>query len=159
MTNIMCQEQSNFLSDISNHMLEITNMSEEEAHEFAFRVWQSREWLGRVLQENVARWILVSERLPDKFGRYLCRYRVEEDGTVSYCTDFGRFEPLHKEWFVGEVTHWMELPEPPDGEEDANTERIYQNTCKGCSEKQTGLACNNTSCAVYWIKKSKGLKQ
>ncbi len=59
------------------------------------------------------RWIPVTERLPGEFGRYLCRYRVEEGETIGYCTDFGRYDPEHGEWFVGTVTHWMPLPDAP----------------------------------------------
>lgn len=64
-----------------------------------------------------SRWIPVTERLPGEFGRYLCRYRVEDGETIGYCTDFGRYDPEHGEWFVGTVTHWMPLPPAPKEEE------------------------------------------
>jgi hypothetical protein len=54
---------------------------------------------------TINRWIPVTERLPDKNGRYLCTYK-NEDGI---CVDFGLYED--GEWYVSGATAWMPLPE------------------------------------------------
>lgn len=73
--------------------------------------------------EPVRQWISVKDRLPEKNGRYLCRYEQEVYGEVCRCTDFGMFDSDIGEkggWLVGKVTHWMTLPEPPeDGDGNA----------------------------------------
>ena len=72
-------------------------------------------------QPTVGGWISVKDRLPEKNGRYLCRYEQEVYGEVCRCTDFGMFDSNIGEkgnWFVGKVTHWMPLPEPPKEESD-----------------------------------------
>lgn len=64
----------------------------------------------------MADWISVKDSLPEKNGRYLCRYEQEVYGEVCRCTDFGMFDSDIGEkgdWIVGKVTHWMPLPEPP----------------------------------------------
>ena len=61
---------------------------------------------------NQTEWIPVTERLPEKDGRYLCSYE-NEFGT---CVDFGKFEK--NDWWVGRVTAWMPLPEPWKGDEE-----------------------------------------
>ena len=63
-------------------------------------------------------WIPVTERLPEKEGRYLCVKRIGKSGAV-YVTmmngDSYGFSMEHI--YTDEVTHWMPLPEPP--KEDA----------------------------------------
>lgn len=67
---------------------------------------------------TVQRWIPVTERLPEKEGRYLCVKRIGKSGAV-YVTmmngDSYGFSMEHI--YTDEVTHWMPLPEPP--KEDA----------------------------------------
>lgn len=70
-------------------------------------------------------WISVKDRLPEEGGKYLC-YRYSYMGNCGYC-DVLRYGIIDKEkcfYFfdlengdvpVGNVTHWMELPEPPKG--------------------------------------------
>ena len=45
----MNQEQIEFMSKIYDRMFEATNMNKDEAYEFAFRVWQNKEWLKEYL--------------------------------------------------------------------------------------------------------------
>lgn len=63
-------------------------------------------------------WISVEDRLPEKDGRYLCRYGFGSidyliTGCLSYiATDQ---EPHWQHASMGLiVTHWMPLPEPPE---------------------------------------------
>ena len=75
-------------------------------------------------------WISVKDRLPDNKGRYLV-YEVWTYGniieTVSWTPKYNGFEEHLKGkaiWYnydseygdfeVGDVTHWMPLPEPPN---------------------------------------------
>ena len=74
-------------------------------------------WLPNV--PTVGGWISVKDRLPEKNGRYLCRYEQKVYGEVCRCTDFGIYDSDIGEsggWFVGKVTHWMPLPEKPKEE-------------------------------------------
>lgn len=43
--NVMPEEQKAFIETIKEHEIEVTNMTENEAIDFAFRVWQDRNWL------------------------------------------------------------------------------------------------------------------
>lgn len=76
--------------------------------------------LERLTAENAAlrekqRWILVTERLPEKQQRVIVRCKTV--GTTVGWIMFG-------EWVTdlgpgcGEVTHWMPLPEAPEGDKD-----------------------------------------
>ena len=67
---------------------------------------------------NVPSWIPVVERLPDHFGVFIVAIR--EPGRVRVGKDCADFDPFAKTWLPSlcwdkgyEVTHWMELPEPP----------------------------------------------
>lgn len=69
-------------------------------------------------------WISVKDRLPEKDGQYLCYKNYVVGG---YCDllwygtiyDHGKkrtfyfFDPDYGDIEVSNVTHWMELPEPP----------------------------------------------
>lgn len=69
---------------------------------------------------NVGKWIPVSERLPDKSGKYLVRCELWGWGKL-----FNQWTGLCFFWdetrqfiddggpVMGKVTHWMPLPEPP----------------------------------------------
>ena len=69
------------------------------------------------------KWIPVTERLPEKDGRYLT---INEHGMV-YDAEYSRFYKGFGEknefddgtdYFMQDIgiTHWMPLPEPPKGE-------------------------------------------
>ena len=68
--------------------------------------------------KNVGRWIPVSGRLPDHFGVFIVAIREPFKERVG--KDCADFDPFEKTWLPSmcwdkgyEVTHWMELPEPP----------------------------------------------
>lgn len=74
------------------------------------------------LKEHFAepRWISVEERLPDKDKDVMC-YSDKNGGYMF----FGYRGWISGEWMeggslhIGDVTHWMPLPEPPEVEEGA----------------------------------------
>ena len=62
--------------------------------------------------EDGPKWISVEDKLPEKDGRYLIRYK---SGKVKR-TFVGDWYVLNNEWGSirnAEVTHWMPLPAPP----------------------------------------------
>ena len=82
---------------------------------------------------TVQRWIPVSERLPDKKGKYLalleyvkCTMILNFSLDFVVCDEYGFPTKEKKSCFyyydddwenieVPEVTHWMPIPEPPKG--------------------------------------------
>ena len=71
-----------------------------------------------MMSDKLYRFVNVSERLPEKFGMYICHVKVIDEGLtfrpVSYC----QFDTIRKEWTnpsvcgtKGEVTEWLELIE------------------------------------------------
>lgn len=55
-------------------------------------------------------WISVEDRLPGAYGRYIS-YNGEDIKIRS-------FDPVRQgSWIIGEITHWMPLPEPPKPKE------------------------------------------
>ena len=83
---------------------------------------------------TVQKWIPVSERLPDKKGKYLalleyvkCTMILNFSLDFLVCDEYGFPTKEKKSCFyyydddwenieVPEVTHWMPLPQPPKGE-------------------------------------------
>lgn len=69
---------------------------------------------------TVQQWIPVSERLPEKYGKYLCRYVFGGSAEYPHMEAISYYPTMTR--FQGEgscgmrVTHWMPLPEPPKGE-------------------------------------------
>lgn len=65
------------------------------------------------------RWIPVTERLPDKMCRCICRYVFGENTEYPFYQVFWYFSTNENPHFQDEgsmgmrVTHWMPLPEPP----------------------------------------------
>lgn len=54
MADMMPKEQYNFIHGIEEWMLKATNMTDNEAYDFAFRVWQCQNFLARYLSADVA---------------------------------------------------------------------------------------------------------
>jgi hypothetical protein len=69
---------------------------------------------------TVQKWIPVTERLPEKYGKYLCRYVFNESAEYPHLEVISYYPTMTR--FQGEgscgmrVTHWMPLPEAPKGE-------------------------------------------
>jgi len=49
----MGKNQKTFIKEVKEYMLSSTNMTDDEAYDFAFRVWQSHNWLVKKLTENM----------------------------------------------------------------------------------------------------------
>ena len=62
--------------------------------------------------EAERRWIPVSERLPEEGHKVLV---LLTDGAISIDLIYGN-DFLYENW-VGDITHWMPLPEPPEVQE------------------------------------------
>ena len=72
----------------------------------------------RIMEEP--QWIPVTERLPEKTGKYLvcCQWRGEPAETwVCELIAFGKIKGWANEARNPAVTHWMPLPEPPKEDE------------------------------------------
>lgn len=85
---------------------------------------------------TIQKWIPVTERLPDKDGRYLVAKRIFNNSiwqeVASFAKDGRKVDnyDFHSEWknvwyyydsewghiTIGSVTHWMPLPEAPKEE-------------------------------------------
>ena len=79
--------------------------------------------LARVILEagwTKQEWIPVTERLPEKYGKYLCRYVFNGSAEYPHIEAISYYPTMMR--FQGEgscgmrVTHWMPLPEAPKGE-------------------------------------------
>ena len=74
--------------------------------------------LGKALDrikelEAENKWISVEDRLPEKGVNVL--YYFKHVGThIGMCDGTNSFYGSAG-WLIGDVTHWMPLPEPPDG--------------------------------------------
>jgi hypothetical protein len=68
---------------------------------------------------TIQRFIPVSEGLPKKMGKYLCRYVFGENADYPFEQVLWYYSNLEKPHFQHEgsmglrVTHWMPLPQPP----------------------------------------------
>ena len=70
-------------------------------------------------EDGKPKWIPVSERLPDKMGKFVCRYVFGENTEYPFEQVLWYFANDEKPHFQNEgsmglrVTHWMPLPEAP----------------------------------------------
>ena len=49
--DVMPKEQSDFIEGIQDYMLEASNMKEDEAWDFGFRIWQFQDWLKGYIEK------------------------------------------------------------------------------------------------------------
>ena len=101
-----------------------------------------RGFIGKIADHLIAngvtvqKWIPVSERLPDKKGKYLalleyvkCTMILNFSLDFLVCDEYGFPTKEKKSCFyyydddwenieVPEVTHWMPIPEPPKGAQE-----------------------------------------
>lgn len=65
-------------------------------------------------------WISVKDRLPEEMQTVLVFDQIEKISTMTFYTDsmYGKCwsDDYEQEINLGWVTHWMPLPEPPEGE-------------------------------------------
>lgn len=66
-------------------------------------------------KKDAVKWISVKERLPEESGEYLA-YCGEYDGICVLYYEVLKTKGKWRTRWKGDVTHWMELPEPPKGE-------------------------------------------
>lgn len=92
-----------------------------EYESLAKTVNETAEWLHN---RNTARWIPVTERLPEEWKTVLTFQPTTTDdkGIIQTCVYIGIPGKWRQAWnheFLElPVTHWMPLPEPPKGETD-----------------------------------------
>ena len=77
-------------------------------------------FLMELVQQS--RWIPCSERLPEKDGRYLCVWLDNSVATFWFSNKHFRFSAEDTCEIDNLVTHWMPLPEPPEMEEEYETD-------------------------------------
>ena len=65
---------------------------------------------------TVQQWIPVTERLPEKPGRYLICEELGRAMIAGWDTSRWFGGHSYSEFTVYKATHWMPLPEPPKGE-------------------------------------------
>lgn len=76
------------------------------------------EWIKDGIK-CTAKWIPVTERLPDRMGQCVCRYVFGDNEEYPFYQVLWYYTAVEQPHFQGEgtmglrVTHWMPLPEPP----------------------------------------------
>ena len=90
---------------------------EDDAFPIAASCEEMREIVS-VVRRHFGEWISVEERLPEESG-YTIVFCA--DGELRHVT-FAKYQKTQKRWDLTgarsywRVTHWMPLPEPPEGE-------------------------------------------
>ena len=76
-----------------------------------------------VTDKDVGKWISVKDRLPDCMGEVLVIVsgKPHENITLDGAYEIAEYDPVEgwilemwPEWCSGVVTHWMQMPEPPE---------------------------------------------
>ena len=50
--DVMPKKQNDFITGIQQYMLEASNMNEHEAWDFAFRIWQFKDFLQKYFEKD-----------------------------------------------------------------------------------------------------------
>lgn len=124
------------IREIDGRIVIADGMSFEEKKECCYRqmadhliangVTLDNQVASSIKQVASSKWIPVTERLPEKYGKYLCRYVFNESAEYPHFEVISFYAHLEKPRFQGEgacgmhVTHWMPLPPAPKGEHDEN---------------------------------------
>lgn len=77
--------------------------------------------IAAIREQEQRRWIPVTERLPEKDGRFMCTYKFNSNSEKQFVGDIYYFASYKYPHWQHEsagliVTHWMPLPETPKGE-------------------------------------------
>ena len=102
-------------------------MTEEEHNEMMRSNWKAQmASLGygpdglALPQKKTSGWISVKDRLPEKYGRYLCWFGgnkcVVGAEIETYLPDMHGFGSLERNEVYPNISHWMPLPEAPKEE-------------------------------------------
>ena len=76
--------------------------------------WAHADKLIKMLE--MPRWIPVSERLPEAESGDTSKPVLVTDGAIAELFNFELCEPYWSYTGIGDITHWMPLPEPPKEE-------------------------------------------
>lgn len=90
---------------------------QQRGNEEAVKVMQME--IDRLLASRTPKWIPVTERLPFAESGDVSQKVLVTDGQDMAIAELFNFEICEPYWSytgIGEVTHWMPLPEPPKEE-------------------------------------------
>lgn len=82
MCNAMPREDFRFIKKIQVYMLDSTNMTNDEAWSFGFRIWQSKEWLTKYLLDDARNDIAYEQGKADAIDEFIAK--IEEHIAYSY---------------------------------------------------------------------------
>ena len=74
----MPKEQYDFIKGIQDYMLEATNMEENEAWSFGFRIWQTRNWLRKYIAIEVSEDCISRAWVHNMLTKYVKDYELNE---------------------------------------------------------------------------------
>lgn len=109
--NVMPKEQSEFINDLKEQMLVATNMTENEAYDFAFRVWQHQDYLHRYIE---MKW-----GIDIKTGKWQITSAYPH---IVYCSE------CHKRYAQTNWAVWNDKDYP-----------LPRNYCPNCGAKMEGI--------------------
>lgn len=149
----------NLLREAADRLEELEKQNEAMIKELCDKEDLVREAEGRFyelekqLSEKQSEWISVEKRLPGADGRYIT-YNGEDIKIRS-------FDPVRQgSWIIGEVTHWMPLPEPPKPKEPTFKDKFLEMfpkaelnnfrvpvVCAGALFSYLRDSCNTSDCS------------
>lgn len=68
--------------------------------------------------QRISRWVSIDERMPEEGGRYLCNVKSFAFPGCTYISilQYDKYGFREGNIYTDDVTHWMELPDPPNEE-------------------------------------------
>lgn len=104
------------------HAQSITDIPDvKEFYSLAESALQEQASKGVEIDTVKPGWIPVAERLPDRNGEYICRHGYNGNTDIKFTGVLEYYATDEKPHWQHEsigltVTHWMPLPEPPNGD-------------------------------------------
>ena len=147
--DMMPKEQYDFIKGIQDYMLEATNMEENEAWSFGFRIWQTRNWLRKYIAIEVSEDCISREYIKTLFENNLtgtCKDVVHTIANAPSVVPTGRknrqVERAEGEWIGYEIPsecsvcghHWDEYVSGQELWHDGSV----PNYCPNCGAKMKG---------------------